>query len=88
MRILLLLAIVSMSFTGCAHTDEAASVESTEEATMVNKMCPMNPVDEADPEVTRTYAGKTVGFCCPSCQKKWDGMAETAKQAALAAVSK
>ena len=38
-----------------------------------NKLCPVEPEHAVDPTVaTATYKGKTVGFCCDDCVKKFD----------------
>ncbi len=36
----------------------------TVEAQEINKMCPVMTDEEVDPEMTITFRGKTVGFCC------------------------
>jgi YHS domain-containing protein len=36
----------------------------------VNTICPVSK-EEADPEVTYTYNGKTYALCCNSCLKKF-----------------
>ena len=39
----------------------------------VNKFCPVEKENAVDPTVaTTTYKGKTVGFCCEDCIKKFD----------------
>ena len=38
-----------------------------------NKLCPVEPEHAVDPTVaTASYRGKTVGFCCDDCVKKFD----------------
>lgn len=37
----------------------------------VNKFCAIEQENEVDPTVTTTYKGKTVGFCCEDCIKKF-----------------
>ncbi len=37
----------------------------------VNKMCPVMTEEEVDPEMTITFRGKTIGFCCDTCIKKF-----------------
>jgi uncharacterized membrane protein/YHS domain-containing protein len=37
----------------------------------INKMCPVMPEEEVDPEITLEYEGKTVAFCCDMCWKKF-----------------
>jgi hypothetical protein len=33
------------------------------------------------------FNGKTVGFCCPGCIKKWDGLSEDEKTQKLTEAS-
>ena len=35
--------------------------------TPINKMCPVMPEDEIDPELLINYKGKTIGVCCEDC---------------------
>ena len=37
----------------------------------INKMCPVMTEEEADPEMTITFRGKTVAFCCDTCMEKF-----------------
>ena len=37
----------------------------------INKMCPVMTDEEVDPEMTITFRGKTVGFCCDICIEKF-----------------
>lgn len=37
----------------------------------LNEWCPVMPEEKADPEITTTYLGKTVAFCCDMCWKKF-----------------
>jgi hypothetical protein len=62
---------------------------------VVNRWCPVageDPVGNemvADAELTRTFRGQTVGFCCPNCLPVWDKMNDEQRDAALkAAVAK
>lgn len=41
------------------------------EAQEINKMCPVMTDEEVDPEMTITFRGKTVGFCCDICIEKF-----------------
>lgn len=42
----------------------------------LNEWCPVMPEEKADPEITTTYLGKTVAFCCDMCWKKFRGNPE------------
>ena len=37
----------------------------------INTMCPVMTEEEVDPEMTITFRGKTVGFCCDICIAKF-----------------
>lgn len=37
----------------------------------INKMCPVMTDEEVDPEMTITFRGKTVGFCCDTCIERF-----------------
>lgn len=41
-----------------------------EEEQTLNTICPVS-TEEADPEVTYTYKGKTYALCCNNCLKKF-----------------
>ena len=43
----------------------------TVEAQDINKMCPVMTDEEVDPEMTITFRGKAVGFCCDICIEKF-----------------
>jgi YHS domain-containing protein len=42
----------------------------TEEGVPFNTICPVS-TEEADPNITYTYEGKTYALCCNSCLKKF-----------------
>ena len=51
----------------------AADAPSTQETKKpINKMCAVETKDEVDPAVTVEYKGKTIGFCCDDCIKKFE----------------
>ncbi len=41
------------------------------QAQEINKMCPVMTEEEVDPEMTITFRGKTVAFCCDICIEKF-----------------
>ncbi len=41
------------------------------QAQEINKMCPVMTEEEVDPEMTITFRGKTVAFCCDICIAKF-----------------
>ena len=43
----------------------------------INKFCPIERENEIDPEVTTTYEGKVIGFCCEPCIKKFNADPKT-----------
>lgn len=51
------------------HSSDAKAENST--VKIWNKVCPVKG-EEVDPEApTVEYQGKTIGFCCPGCDKKF-----------------
>lgn len=60
---------------------------------VVNTACPMFPGGDVgkfgmcDTDRTRTFKGKTVGFCSVECCEVWDRMTEEDRELALAAVT-
>jgi hypothetical protein len=53
-----------------------------------NSVCPIMggkiDADKVSPELTRTFEGKTVAFCCGGCPAKWDQLSDEQKRAKLA----
>lgn len=48
-----------------------ADASKTADVKIWNKVCPVQG-EEVDPEAPTTeYNGKTIGFCCPGCDKKF-----------------
>ena len=80
------LAALAMGLAGC--NKEAKEGEAGGSAAIVNTKCPMMPTRDvpADTELTRTFQGKTVGFCCAGCPAKWDALSDEEKATRLAAV--
>lgn len=68
----------------------APANKSATAATYANTRCPImnTPIDPAavTPDLTRTYKGKVVAFCCNVCPPQWDKLTDTQKDAKLAAV--
>ena len=81
-----LIAIATLFLSSCKSTDDHA--DDMAGMATVNATCPVMPENEVDPEVTREFMGKTVGFCCKKCVGKWDEMSDQDKQAKLEAVCK
>lgn len=78
------LACAALALAACKST-EGDSMDSAGMQT-ANTMCPMMPDHEVDPEVTTTYEGQTVGFCCSDCVPKWNALSDEQKEARLNAV--
>ncbi len=38
----------------------------------INAMCPVTPEEPAEASITTEYLGKTIGFCCKSCLRKFN----------------
>ncbi|MFP4107340.1 MAG: efflux RND transporter periplasmic adaptor subunit, partial [Phycisphaerae bacterium] len=75
-----------------AHHQEATDTQPTSltAAAPVNTTCPIMGGKVAnkdiDPDLTRTFDGKTVGFCCAGCPQQWDELSDAEKREKLAAV--
>ena len=41
-------------------------------AEIINSMCPVTPEEPVESWITTDYEGKTVGFCCKSCLRKFN----------------
>jgi P-type Cu+ transporter len=69
MKYLLTLTLALVITTGMAHAQhgDKAKSTSTEKASLI---CPVTGED-ADPEVSYTYEGKTYYFCCNGCVTKF-----------------
>ena len=78
---------LAMGLAGCPK-EEAKEGDAGGSAAIVNTRCPMMPARSvpADTELTRTFQGKTVGFCCAGCPAEWDALSDEEKEAKLAAV--
>lgn len=85
--------ITCLGLTGCDKNSGASAKSGENEAmckavkpgtvTTVNHYCVVMPDDPVNPEVTRDFKGQKVGFCCPGCLKKWDGMSDAQRSEAL-----
>ena len=75
---------------GCGEKAEEISAVDAKEYANVN--CPImtgskiNPAKVTD-ELTRTYKGKKVAFCCAGCPGAWDKLSDDEKDTKLAAVA-
>ena len=89
------LGLLMILAAGCEKKPEKqASTEAGQEKTateFVNARCPMmeNKIDpgKVTKELTRTYNGKKVAFCCTGCPTAWDKLSDTEKTVKLAKVS-
>lgn len=74
----LIAAVLGGMVTGCAADKTAA----TASMAAVNSKCACG--DAVDGKTTRTFDGKTVGFCGPGCAAEFDKMTDAQKRADLA----
>lgn len=68
--------------------EDSAATETEEKAVVVaNTMCPImnKPVKEGGGK--SEWKGKTIGFCCPGCIKKWESLTDADKETKLAAAN-
>ncbi|HOD82981.1 MAG: hypothetical protein BWX88_04310 [Planctomycetes bacterium ADurb.Bin126] len=72
--------------TKAKHLLAALKAELQPAGAPVNDRCPIMG-GKVNPKLTRTFEGKTVGFCCPGCFPKWDNLTDAEKKAKLAAAT-
>ncbi len=65
---------------GC---ESSKKTETKASPSVMNANCPFSGHPVAN-GATADYNGKTVGFCCADCAKKWSGMTDAQRDAALA----
>lgn len=41
-------------------------------AEVINSVCPVTPDEPIESSITSTYEGRTIGFCCKSCLRKFN----------------
>lgn len=79
----LLASIVLMSLVvGCAQSSSQPTTEST---VAVNSHCPIMGGDVTEDGGRAEWNGKTIGFCCPDCEPKWEALSDEEKAEKLAA---
>ena len=66
------LLFVGFLFTACAAGPDASG------GAAFNTKCVIGG-RAVDPEVTTTFDGKTVGFCCPMCIEKFEKLSDEEK---------
>lgn len=50
---------------------------------VLNTHCPVHSEHAVDPDVTTSYGGKTIGFCCGGCKSAWEGEMTDAEKMAF-----
>ena len=81
MRSISILLAIVVSAAGCA----SPTPQPHGGAVPVNQICPVTN-DAVDPQLTTSFEGQTVGFCCSDCPSEWEQMSTEQKRAALAKV--
>lgn len=76
----------SLLLTGCGSVADRAQVEAPA-AAAINTTCPVMG-EEIDPEVTTSYNGATVAFCCKGCVSDWNEMSEDERNAFVTKATK
>jgi uncharacterized membrane protein len=71
MWLVLVIAVLVGAAELFAQSDSSSRVEKP-----VNKLCPVKPDQPVDPDVTTTYQGRTIGFCCGRCLRKFEANPE------------
>jgi hypothetical protein len=73
---------------GCAQRPVAPAPPQGARAEVINTICPIGGDDfgarGAPPELTRTWRGKTIGFCCAACLPEFDRLGPAGKDQILA----
>jgi len=60
-----------LTFAQEKSKDEKKDIKIVVDSTIVfNTICPVS-TEDADPEITYTYKGKTYALCCKNCLKKF-----------------
>ena len=77
----------SVGLAAASTPSDTVAEASDEKPQPVNAKCPIMG-GKAKDTVTTTWNGKTVGFCCPPCIKKWNDLSEAEKAKKLAASMK
>lgn len=73
----LLLAVLMLSAFGAVvlaakePPDTGSEAAKKDPSKPINKFCPIERENEADPKVTTTYDKKLIGFCCADCIDKF-----------------
>ena len=62
-----------------AQTPAAGSGAETTVVAAVNEVCPIMGAKVKDDGGRSEWNGKTVGFCCPGCIKKWEALSSEEK---------
>lgn len=68
---------------GDCKDDATASGAPAASSAPVNKMCPIGGHD-ANPNLTASYQGKSIAFCCDDCKQEFLGMDDAGKASLLA----
>ena len=76
-----------VKITAASTSSDTVAEAADEKPQPVNTKCPIMGGNAKD-TVTTTWNGKTVGFCCPPCIKKWNDLSEAEKAKKLAASMK
>ncbi len=72
----LALAVALAVLAGC----KATGPEST---AAVNQNCVMQVDHEVDPDITTSWRGTTLAFCCDKCKTKFDAMDDAGRKSAV-----
>lgn len=80
-------ALLFCACLGCQGEPPAEpEVEEMVVAVPDNTICPImgGPVKASPKTATVTWQGKTIGFCCPPCEPKWNKLTDTERAEHLA----
>lgn len=73
---ILALAVALAVLAGCKSTDSQSTAA-------VNQNCVMQVDHEVDTDITTTWRGTTLAFCCDKCRTKFESMDDAGRKAAV-----
>lgn len=73
-------AVIACSFAGCKSSEET---ESTSGEVMINETCPVCPGKASAEHTATSKDGQTVGFCCDSCESKFNNLSREEQTKAI-----
>ena len=77
------------TFVGCKSGDKNGDAATTQPSMgMINDTCPMMEGHGVNEDVTVSYKGSTIGFCCEGCVGAWNDLSDEEKASKVAMMKK